>query len=85
MIWWLNMLFYRLFGRFSKWAEQKTCDEHYMDMMEDDFIDIKNFGNKTDDKERYKMLKKRRNWYIRHGYFDLAEDIDTALWSHNVV
>lgn len=61
------------------------CEDHYEEMVMDDTIDIKNFHRaeigSENYKDRRKQLKKRRNWYLRHGYFDLAEDIDIAFWT----
>lgn len=60
-----------------------VLDDEYEYMVQDDRIDIKNYYSMTasgeKDKERKRLLTKRRNWYVRHGFFDLAEDIDTCL------
>lgn len=72
--------------RFVVWwhTEDDSDDEQYQWMVDDDFIDIKNLHGMVyygkGFRKHKRMLKRRRNWYLRHGYFDLAEDLDTALW-----
>lgn len=58
----------------------RVSDDEYDYMVDDDFIDIKNYS-RVEDRERRRMLKKRMYWYIRNGFFDLAENIDTCFWS----
>lgn len=78
--WLFNTLYFQLFGRHSKWRADLCELDQYVYMGDDDRIDIKNYS-RIGDRQRRRMLRRRMGWYVRHGYFDLAEDIDTAFWA----
>lgn len=85
MFWRVNLLIYRVMKRWWKYSVDTVNEDEYEYLVMDDFEDIKQFhraeiGTKNH-KDRRKMLRKRMNFYVRHGFFDLAEDIDTAFWT----
>jgi len=79
-----HIFIWKFFGRrFFKITEKTVLDDEYDYMAEDDRIDMKSWASEHGDKYfkyYYKLFKKRRNWYIRHGFFELADDIQTAIW-----